>query len=192
MNIFMKPNIFSEELPVREISESYCAFFALAQELRIKLGTKAYLLDNYISCLLDVAESTLSVSVYDDGMESISGLYAVIRNAMNSDKNDITHPFLKTGREFISAHPLELQERETKTAVYVALLVSDYVDVCVKDYRERLRIVIAEEFDALTLDSLYKDLCGLLQGEGELERLNKLFYRRFLTAGAEAAYLSKR
>ncbi len=190
MNIFMKPNIFNEEVPVRDMAQYYLDFFALAQKLRIQLGTKAYLLDNYISRLLEVANEPLSNDADQDGMESISGIYAICRASMKSD-GIVPHPFFKDGKDFILSHPLTFQERETKTAIYISLLANDYLDSCVKSYRKQLQSAIDKFFDSCALDDLYQNICELLGDEKPLEELNELFYKRFLSPTAMSVYLKQ-
>lgn len=190
MNIFMEPNIFYDDIPDKGMAKSYLDFFALAQKLRIKLGTKAYLLDHYISRLLNAVNESHANDASEDGLESISSLYAICRAALQPD-GKILHPFFEEGKDFILSHPLTFQEKETKTEIYIALLAHGYMESSVKSYREYLQQALDQIFDSLGLNDLYETICGLLGSEASMEELNALFYKQFLTVSAMAVYLNQ-
>ncbi len=60
MNIFSNKETFFGDIPINRLADAYREFFTLAGDIRTRLGDKAYLLDTYLSQLLNVTDKIFS------------------------------------------------------------------------------------------------------------------------------------
>lgn len=187
MNIFKDKGGIIGEVSIAHLNHMLEKFFEQAAEIRTMLGKQAYLLDEYISCLLEAAADIVAApdSYEDDAMQLNNVCYSILRCNEKSKKN----PFYQQAKEFIDAHHLPLQEIPTKHSIYSALLASDFLNFSAERFQKRIEYDYSMSADFCSLLERFNQICSLLGNEEDMERLNLLFRDRFLIASAIQIYL---
>ena len=81
-------------------------FWALIRNIRSRLGGKGYLLDQYLSMLLEGVDATHLFTAAEQGYHDADQLHHLCRLAMDGKHDPEEHPLSETVREYIQAHPL--------------------------------------------------------------------------------------
>jgi hypothetical protein len=182
-------DFIGDEVMIVSMRHTYDELIALARDIRIRLGEQTYLLDRYLSSLLKAACSTVAYCASSDGFDTQCELRMVCRDIIEGRKRSEKHPFYKFAKAYIEAHPLPYQDAATKESLYVAVLAHNFLESVAKHFYEEQRRSIARAFDLSDVRKLYHEICGLLGGEEEMQKLNCLFHRRFLLITPIAGYL---
>jgi len=190
MNIFHDKSSIFGEVEVLQLNNALLEFFKQASEIRQLLGKQAYLLDEYISSLLEAANQTVVVSPASAGFEIDPGqLNRICLSILHGDEKENEHPFYQQAKKFIVEHPLPFQELSTKFSIYCALLVNDFLNFSIERYQKKLEDDYSLAIDICDFHELFQNICSLLGGEELMEQLNLLFRERFLIATAMQIYL---
>lgn len=163
-------------------------FLELAGTIRRRLGKQGYLLDKYISIILEAANVTLLYDAAERGFGA-SELRYLCLSVMDGKTDCTEHPLYGKVKEYINTHPLEYQERPTKQSLYCIALAEDFLEYAAKGYYQRQKEKQREVFDIVDLRNLYREIGAMLGGEEELERLNLRIRQRFLIVTPMAGFL---
>lgn len=179
MNIFKKTNDFirepygiSKQATVKNILE-------LTEEIKKRLDNKGYLMDKYLSLILEAVNQTLCHEAATDGFESGSSLRRLCTAILNHDAAE-NLPFYEKAKELADEHPLEFQEKCTKVDIYFCLLADKYLDYVLEETTEEWVNKVSEKLDVIYLNELYKTISAVV-GESDLEQLNLLIRQRFFS-----------
>jgi len=77
MNIFNRESVFLGEHPFEALSEATKEIFKIAKEIKTSLREQGYLLDNYLSIVLESANDCLTHDAAVTGFEGFSDLFAI-------------------------------------------------------------------------------------------------------------------
>ena len=164
-------------------------FFELAAAIRRGLGKQGYLLDKYVSCVLEAANATLLFSSADDGFQTFSDLRNLCLEIMDGKTDNKGHSLYEKIKEHIGAHPLAHQERYTKLSVYCVALAGDFLEYAAERFALEQRKEAPPTFDMAYLRDLYRQISTIIGGEEQLERLNLLIRQRFMLVTPMAGFL---
>lgn len=81
------------------------------------------------------------------------------------------------------------QEDFTKHNLYFIALFEEFAMQQAKQYEEILRDKVRRAIEIVSQRNLYRQLCGRLGSEDDMEKLNLLTRQRFLLTTSMAAYL---
>ena len=177
MNIFTKQEHIFGNPETDYLTRSLNEFFTLLNELRPKLGGKAYLLDEYVRLILEASEYPVLPMSSEKGFYATRELCQVMTAVL--DNRPIEHPLYEEFCEFINNNPLPYQESVTRSNIYFILHISRYSDHAAKAYWNELW-PDRGKLDRVRLRELYDNICVMLGSEAEMERLNLIIRQRFL------------
>lgn len=188
MNTFWDYEDIFGKAETAHLNRTMDEFLELAGTIRRRLGKQGYLLDKYFSIILEAANVTLLYDAAERGFGA-SELRHLCLSVMDGRADCVEHPLYRKVKEYIDSHPLEYQERPTKQSLYCIALAGDFLEHAAKEYYRRQKEKQREVFDIIDLRDLYREICAILGGEEELERLNLLLRQRFLIVTPMAGFL---
>jgi len=191
MNIFQDAEDVAGRIDVDKITGDAREFWRLAKELRPRLGNKAYLLDSFLSCLLEGLATPSTGSVVEDGFAYGCVLRSLCSEVLDGKESaeTLAHPLYQTVKSYIDEHPLPYQERFTRLSIYYAALADDLLRYSIAEFTEEMRAVFGEIFDSIRMRDLYHQLITLLKETDSVETLNSLIRSRFQAADAASVFL---
>lgn len=110
MNIFARSDSFIGCFEPEQTKNSINILFTLANEIRTKLGDRGYLLDNYVSKVLEAANTTLAYEAAEKGFEAGSLLQKLCFEVMDGNDSQKDHPFYLTVKQSFEEHTYSYQE----------------------------------------------------------------------------------
>lgn len=189
MNIFCGYEDIFGKAETTHLNRTLEEFCALSESIRRRLEHKAYLLDQYLTMLLEGAEATKLFTAAEKGLYAMNDLLQLCRLVMAGKDDPEEHPLFETVREYIHSHPLRCQEEATKQALYCVALAGCFVEHAAKEYWRTLKEAQRASYDIVELRDLYRKISVILNSEDDMERLILLFRQRFLMVPAMAGYL---
>ena len=126
MNIFRNRAGLLGEFDTGNSSCSLQNIFELVSEIKIKLSSQSYLLDNYLSAVLQAANITLAHNAADEGFLAGSTLHRLCTAALNNIETD-DHPLYETVKLDFEKHHLKYQERQTQHCLHYISLADDFL-----------------------------------------------------------------
>ncbi|OQB12602.1 MAG: hypothetical protein BWY15_02165 [Firmicutes bacterium ADurb.Bin193] len=178
MNIFSKEDAF---IGANEVSKDICIekIFELAGDIRARLEKQSYLLDKYISLILETANNTLVFEAATDGFESGSTLRNLCRIIVDGETQEKEHPFYEIVKQKITENPLPYQEKVTKVDIYFAMLAEEYLAFVLDEFIEEQLYKLRTNLDIIYLKELYNRISAVV-GEDAMDNLNLMLKQRFL------------
>lgn len=156
-------------------------FFALAADMKSRLGDQGYLLGGHLQMLLSVVAAIPLAQVSLEGFGSGKELAGAIRRIMRGEPGG-DNPMYEKAKAYIEEHPLPWQESYTRHSLYFAALFGDYAEVAAEEYQwglaEHMRT--HAHLDTVKLEQRRSEICGLLNDSEDMVRLEGLFRRCFL------------
>lgn len=189
MNTFWDYEDIFGKAETAHLNRTVDEFLELSGTIRRKLGKQGYLLDKYISTILEAASATLLYDAVERGFRAMSELRHLSLSVIDGKTDCADHPLYEKVKEYIDSHPLEYQERATKQSLYCIALTGDFLEHAATDYYQRQKEKQQEVFDIVDLRDLYREISAMLGGEDEMEKLNLLFRQRFLIVTPMAGFL---
>lgn len=149
----------------------------LAAEIRERLGVKGYLMDKYLSLILETANQVLCHDAATQRFDAGSELRRICTSFLKNEP--VTeHPFFEKVKALIGSQPLDFQERVTKCDIYFSLLTDEFLasalDEQIANWTDRIR----EDLDIIYLRDLFRNISSVV-GEDKMEELNLLMKQRF-------------
>jgi len=182
MNIFNKESVFLGEHPFEALADATKEIFKLAKEIKISLGEQGYLLDNYLSMVLESANDCLVQDAAITGFEGFSDLFAICTSVQGEHFREIkSHQFYEKSKKYIEEHPLRFQEKCIVRDIYRATLADEFITFAVKKFIEKEKDELREVFEAIQLQEYHSKIAYLV-GEEKIGRLAELLKSRFLIA----------
>ena len=170
MNIFREYSGFCGEVKVEQLNKDLQSFFELSKKIRNRLGSKAYLFDEYV----------LSV---------LKGINAVNASCTIDDCFDATGKWNKLIYEHVAEQPPEFQEQSTINDLRVIETVNDYFTQAIEWHKKKCRDRMVHEMDIINVRRLYDEICRRIGKEEPMERLNFAIRQRFLIANSTDIFM---
>lgn len=154
----------------------------LAAEIRGQLGSKGYLMDKYLSLILEAANQILCHDAANEGFEAGSEL----RRFCTTETSE-SHPFFEKAKELMENHPLDFQERTTKCDIYFSLLADEFLASVLEEQASGWNDSIRKDLDVIYLRDLFRNISSVV-GEDKMEELNLLIKQRFFRVSPADAF----
>lgn len=188
MRMFEKRNnilgYFDMECP----KDSVQNLIELASDIRKKLGKQGYLIDNYLSIVLQTANNTLAYEAACEGSEKASELRRICFDVIDGKEAQKEHPFYSSVKQSYDEQTYTYQERVTTMYLYyipLADIFMKYVtQLFIKEQNEKLDIFL----DDIKLSQLYEKITQLI-GKEIMKNLNQIIKQRFFIAPVVACFM---
>ncbi len=186
MNIFKDAVGFIQGIGLDELLAAEAAFFETALEVRHRLGTKAYLADNYLSQALKIANARMPMDITEAGREAFSEIIHAVAAVRDGAECSVTHQerIKESLAHFQSLH----QENYTATKLATIKVIQDMLPVSLKKYTDGYLFELLSTYDELRLDHLFDEISRSV-GEELMERLNEMIQKRFIVAAPLSMFL---
>jgi hypothetical protein len=189
MNTFYEYEDIFGRAETAHLNRSFTELFELAAGIRRRLAKQAYLLDEYISMLLEGANATLVQSAAEDGFAASAELRHLCLAVMDGKTDSADHPLYEKFAAFIAGHPLPYQERVTRLNLYCIALAGDYLEYAAGKYRQEQKEILQKTLDIVHLRDLYRKVSTVLGGEDVLEQINLMLRQRFMIVTPMSGFL---
>jgi hypothetical protein len=189
MGDFEKKVDFIGDVSVKNIRCSFDELLVEARDIRKRLGSQAYLLDKYLTYLMESANNSLAYESGSEGFDGVCNLRMLCIDIIRREKRNIDHPFYEQAKTFIEAHPLDCLEVQTKESLYIAMLSEDYFEAAATKFFEEQKNSLARVLDIIDFQHLHKNICELLGGEDAMKNIDRMFRQCFLLTTPMACYL---
>lgn len=186
---FEKEEEFIGEMSAKNMRCSTEEFFITAGNIRRRLGKQAYLLDNYLSCLMESVNRKLAYESSSEGFDRLSELRGICTDIIRREKRNTDRPFYAQAEDFIETNSLGCLELETKIALYTAMLSGYYLEFMADKFYRNQRSALADVLDIVGFRQFRGGICEALGGEEEMENIDRLFRQCFLVVAPMACYL---
>jgi hypothetical protein len=186
---FEKEDDFIGDESVKDVRCSIEELFVRASNIRKRLGKQSYLLDRYLSYLMESANKTLAYDSSSEGFDRFSELRGMCRDIIRREKTNTDRPFFEQAEDFIETNPFGCLEVQTKVSLYTAMLSGYYLEFMAEKFYRSQRSNLADVLDIIDFHQLYGRICELLGTEEEMKHINRLFRKCFLLATPMACYL---
>lgn len=180
MNIFKEKRSLIGDAPLERLHKDSDGFWQQASAIRKQLGTRGYLLDEYLSILFESISPLIPSDASDEGFSGISGQQKLFREILSGKTDSQSHPLFEKAKDCVDSLPLSYQEPFTKTYIYCALLEKDILSFAVNQYLDWKEDAFDEALDMPKFNRLYRNICDLLGSEKDMDSLNILFRDRFM------------
>lgn len=177
MNIFENRSSIVGSLEPERISDSLKNLFTLAKEIRIKLGKQGYLIDNYLSLVLEAANSTLAYEAAEQGFESGSELQDLCNDILNGADNKKEHTFYQIVKESFANKKYDFQESITLINLHSVSLADAFLEYATQALQLEQESIL-DSMDDIKLRELYNKII-LAVDEKLMEQLNNALKERF-------------
>lgn len=177
MNIFENRNSIIGSFEPERTKSSVQNLLRIAKEIREKLGKRGYMLDSYLSRILEAANNTLLYEAAEKGFEAGSELQNLCFDVIDGKGLQKEHPFYQTVKQSIDLQQDTYQERTTIMSLHCALLADMFMDYATQSYVQE-QVDILNILDDVKLCELYKKII-LLVDESLMEQLNLMLKERF-------------
>lgn len=189
MNIFYEYEDFIGRAETAHLNCTMQEFFELAVSICRKLGKQGYLLDKYLSCVLDAVNSIGIQDSADAGFDAASELRQLCGDVLDSKSNCGGHPLYEAVKTYIESYPVSFQEDESRLNYYCINLLDEFISYAAERFLLCKKDSIHKTIDIITLRDLYRKISAITSGEEHMERLNLLIRQRFLIATPMSAFL---
>jgi hypothetical protein len=187
MNIFENRSSFIGAFEPERTKNSVQNLFKLAKEIREKLGKQGYLLDSYLSYVLEAANNTLLYEAAEKGFEAGSELQNLCYAVMDGSGALEEHPFYQTVKQSFDLQQDTYQERTTIMSLHSVLLADTFMDYATQSY-VREQVDMLNILDDVKLCELYKKIIFLVD-ESLMEQLNLSLKERFFILPVVAGFM---
>ena len=188
MNIFEREKAIIGEVGTKCGKQDLEIFFDQAAKISTRLGEQAYLLDRYLSQLFEARVQKLFHDAAGDGFDMAGQLIGICAGIIRGESEYSGHWFYDQAKKYIDRHPFSYQEVHTKVMLYCLALHEDFIERLAEQFYAGVCKDIRTVLDICDLNDLYTMICNLLGSEADMENLNTLFCRRFLSVNTMTAY----
>lgn len=191
MNIFQDMGVFYGNADRTKAGDPLLAIFHLTKRIRLQLGRKGYLLDNY----LDLVFQGFNRGDPSDAIEAgVQAAYSFQRLLLS---------YIVDGKEPETAHPLygqirkvydqyskiqTFQEERTRMYLLMALAGEDLLEYAISDFIAKQEKYSLGSDEIGALHELYDKISGLI-GETLIDELNDRLRQRFQVSSMMSAFL---
>jgi len=189
MNIFKHRDSFFSCLDSRVTEDSLLSLFRLAKQIRLRLGKQGYLLDCYLSLILEGLCGNLAYDAADEGFQSAGKLQSLLFHVLDGTELIKPHPLYQRAQEVCEQQKTTLvfQEQYTNLSMLLFPLADEMMADATSRFVERQVSDLNKEVDEIRLQELF-DQISHLAGEAMMEDLNEKILKRFLIAPMTAVF----
>lgn len=183
MNIFEQKESFLGCMDRSITEDSLLSIFRLAKQIKLRLGKKGYLLDNYLSLVFEGLTTEVSYGAADEGFQvggnSQHYFFALLDDSVIKNH----HPMEERMREVYAqkANTIVYQERYTKLCMLLFSMADELLIQAVKEFTSKLDSNLNSAVDEIRVKELYTEI-SRLAGEAMLDELNTKIQQRFMIA----------
>mgnify|MGYP000919444012 CR=1 FL=1 len=186
MNVFESMRPIIGAVAEKEQRQGFEGFFRQAALLRHRLGAHAVLLDNYLSGLFLLQGNLQFCDAAGEGFNLAGELIGLCAQILSHDSACQAHWFYPTAKAYVDQHPLAFENPHTAAMLYFVSLHHDFLEKAASDFYGDVRS--DARFLPGTQKGLYSELCAALGSEEEVDTLNRLFLRRFVSTDLMSAF----
>lgn len=191
MNIFQDTDAFYGDENKRAAEAPLISLFRLAKQIRLLLGPKGYLLDNYLGLAFEGLNMGIVSEAMEDGINAAFDFRRRWLCPITEDKKpETSHPLYDRAREVYKQHPelRSFQEHPTRTYLLMALLGDAPLPFVLSELNARQSKHLLCAAEMYSLQDLYENICGFVE-ESLMEELNRQLRLRFQVTSMRAAFL---
>jgi len=190
MNVFQDIGAFYGT-DTRKESEPLLAIFRLAKRIRLRLGVKGYLLDNYLDVVFQGLNMGNTSEAVEDGIEAAFGLQGRLLSAIvEGTEPEVPHPFHEQVKKVYEQYDWIRSFQEDHTRMYLLMTLSAdelMMDAISKFIAKQEQYQIGSE-DIVCLQELY-DKIILFVDESLMEELNQRLRQWFQVTSLRSAFV---
>lgn len=181
MNIFNHRDSFYGCPDGRSGTDSLLPLFKLTKQIRLRLGRRGYLLDNYLSFFFDGISANVPSDVTLQGIEMGGEIQKLFYQVMDGTESANQHPLYQRIREAWEQRKgsLIFQEKHTNFCLLLFSLADEIMDYYISLFIKELESESVGVDDMVRFRNLY-DQISQLAGESCMEELNEQLQQRFL------------
>ena len=191
MNIFRDTDAFYGDEDKRAAEAPLLSLFRLAKQIRLRLGPKGYLLDNYLGLAFESLNMTAVAEAVEDGVNAAFDLrHRLLCPITEGEKPETSHPLYDRTQEIYKQHPelRSLQEHPTRTYLLMALLGDEPLPFVLSELNTRQSKHLLCAAEMYSMQDLYENICCFVE-ESKMEELNRQLQLRFQVTSTRAAFL---
>ena len=191
MNIFRDMDAFYGDEDKRAAEAPLLSLFRLAKQIRLRLGPKGYLLDNYLGLAFEGLNMAAVAEAVEDGVNAAFDFRRrLLCPITEGEKPETSHPLYDRAQEVYKQHPelRSLQEHPTRTYLLMALLGDEPLPFVLSELNTRQSKHLLCAAEMYSLQDLYENICGFVE-ESLMEELNRQLQLRFQVVSMRAAFL---
>lgn len=183
MNIFKHTEYFFGCLGSEATGDSLLSLFQLAKKIKLRLGGKGYLLDNYLSLIFEGLSTETTFGAADSGTDVCGSIQSYFLALLENTEPKQPHPLEKQMREIYArqADSISYQESYTKLCMLLFSMTDEILIQAVDAYIAKLDSSLCGEVEEVRIAELYAEMAHLA-GESLLEELNEKIRQRFMIA----------
>jgi len=187
MNIFNNARSFVGELDYEHLQNATKEFWKQAVFIRKQLGTRNYLLTNYLELLFEAVDEPHFFEIAEEGESELSKFRGTIAAIKKGKKKD--HPLHEKVKSYVEDYPVRYQENRTRYNLYLVGLADEAFVRAAPRFIEDGSDLIKGRIDVVQIQQLYDNISQLLGEEAPIERLNELFRQRFIITTSTSIFL---
>lgn len=183
MNVFKNCENFFAGSSCESIYDSLKEFCKLIEILKGDLGEKKFLLDNYLSAILEVLNVLNlqnAICLGDKKSWAILGdCYILCEINTDGEKSQ----YFDIVEKYIDENPVSIADRHTKAEFYAAKILLDNLKQFADEFMIHLKNKVLSSVDYSRLDDCYEKIIKKVD-ERQMEYLNDLIFEIFLICSA--------
>lgn len=192
MNIFQETTAFYGGDEINPSEDVFLATFRLAKRIRLGLGPKGYLLDNYLSMVLQGLDWGSPADLAEDGAQAAYLLQTELLSSVVDGKEPETpHPLFEQVRSIYENSGIPAyQEHRTRMYLLMALAEGKLREHTISKFvgKQETYWITPREVDIYSLQEVYDKIIALVD-ESLMEELNRMLKRLFLNISPLSAFL---
>jgi len=185
-------NIFRtfENLITFPAFNSNCNFNRVAKEASKELGNKRYLLNKYISEILNISNQIdIKFALYSADKICSDILNSCIKVIVYADFVKKSNEYLSLVEKYINENPIDIKDPYTKVQYYTTKILLNHMEIFADNFLESLKGTF-KNINFSKLNDYYKEMVKILN-ERHMEYLNDLIYKTFFMCPIGVAFISK-
>ena len=191
MNLFERMDAFYGSEDRGKESDPLLSILRLAKRIRLSLGPKGYLLDNYLDLVLQGLDMGITSEAVEEGLETANRFQRHIVSCVVEGKEPETpNPLYNRVKALYKQHD-ELQAfQEHHTRIYLLTLLAEetLMEYVVSEFAAKQEIYRLGSGDIATLRELYDKIICVVD-ESQMEELNRRLRQLFQSTSLFAAFL---
>ncbi len=162
---------------------SLSSFYDFARQIRMQLGKRGYLLDNYLSLFFEAVNDNLAVNASEMGFESAETYQALCVQVLNNSYDLQDSPLYTKLLDILKEYPVisSFQESVTQRNLLYALAADMFVADAVTQFETEQKESMSTILDIIQLGDLFRQISNVI-GESMAEALNRKLRQNFLAA----------
>lgn len=191
MNIFQDLGAFYGNSDRMAAGDSLLSIFRQAKLIRLQLGQKGYLLDNYLDLVFQGFDLGDLPDAIEKGVDTAYGLQrALLSDVVEGKEPETPHPLYKEIQKIYDRHSKvhAFQEHRTRLYLLTALAEKELLEYAVSAFMGSQEQYWLGSGEIVSLCELY-DAVSSLVGDAQIDELNSQLKSRFQICSAMSAFI---